>query len=324
MTSTTNTDKTQAQGAWRVGELLEPHLLVPPPHPPSMLSFAIEIDHPLVARWPPLRDTILELLNNSPIHWSVLEVLRRRMTILPGPHDDTTVVVTATKVKQRDWTNLAQALKKKCEEHREEMLNVELIDATVERLNHRRALRYDRTPPGGSSVGVLGQENSGTLGGYILVVDEKGKQTVCGLTCHYVILPASRGPMEECSHSLEALHPSQKDCNADIETCRNGLSLLAREIADDRHDIDEYERIGRETTRKQQALKRLEDAEKALQKKIESWPNHYLHFGYVIRTSGLRTGAHGCAVDWGLIAVSEDRVGKNEVSTTAVAHLLDC
>lgn len=108
-------DETAQCDAWRIGTLENPEPLDPLPSPPQMLSFGIERDHPLVPQWPPLRDEILEALDESPVEWSALEVLRRRTSARPCPRDDTTIVVTATKANGHDWVDLRFAGKNLCE-----------------------------------------------------------------------------------------------------------------------------------------------------------------------------------------------------------------
>ncbi|KAI9840513.1 MAG: hypothetical protein M1837_001573 [Sclerophora amabilis] len=91
-------------------------------------NFPILPDHPLLPHWPVLEKEILEALQQSPVSWFSLDVLRLRRRHDPRGHKETTVCVTARKHDDQAWGALQARIETICQESGQADLGVKLSD----------------------------------------------------------------------------------------------------------------------------------------------------------------------------------------------------
>lgn len=316
--------------------------------PPSIKTFPIERDHPLLPFWPSLEKDLLGMLQASaPNAWSGLEVFRRRVELEPVPGvEDTTVVVTASKRDERSWSLLRAGIEDILRDHGQGHLQVELIDGVISRWRSnsdedgQRGEKggYAQRPSGGVGIGVSGLDGSGgTLGGYVLLSAGAGKNPVtCALTCHHVLrptrqcarkadeaAPAYDAELDRLGHHHAAVpfngldgnselsvdQPSVQDHLRTLETFTETLTFYQKLVADLQERMDN----GMGSDKVERALQKTREKEGFLEKARDELSGFKRGFGHVLATSGYATAPEGCLLDWVLVAVSDRRVGKNVI-----------
>ena len=308
-----------------------------------MRTFAIEPNHPLVQSWATLHDDIQAVLEQQSLSypWRAIEVFRRRRTLRPSPEgiDDTTVLVTIEKGADDDHRAiLARSIKAICGTHGQPTLQVEVLEGLITRLASPMHPHTKSATPG-SSIGVAGLDwSSGTLGGYVTLRSSSTEERVlCALTCHHVlrptriIKPAASSPppsppydskldvvgcyhpaIEKPDPSLKVQQPSTADHHTACEALTSQLAETDAKIV--RHE--ENLEMGMESAAGQRGLEVARERRETYQRLRAEIDSFDRNLGHVWATSGYRTAAAGCAIDWGLVRVDKRREGYNEVKST--------
>lgn len=304
---------------------------------PPMRTFAIEPNHPLVPKWIPLRDEIEAALDRSPIRWYAIEVFRRRRHIEKTQHDDTTVVITA---KRHDeiadhWDTLKTTVQEICRAHGEDSLKVELIDGVIGHFAVGIYLEYDKVPTIGSSLGVTGVSWSNeTLGGFVSLTKAEEKTIYCGLSCHHVLRPTkTRNSSQNASRTVIAYDPSldqegvyhpavqkaddkfliEQPSLSDYSKAQEELQVQLTDVERRLHQYQEKLEIGMDSASVRQGLKSTQETQAEYKRLLSDRRIFNRDFGHVWATSGYRVADRGCALDWGLVHVNENRKGLNKV-----------
>lgn len=304
-------------------------------------TFPIEHDHPLIPLWPPIEKDLLNLLDARQVKWSGLEVFRRRNTIEPASGtDDTTVVVTATKESEPEWNEFKAALEAVIFQHRQYSLKVEMVEGIISRwrTSSSEGGGHPTRPPGGTSIGIAGIDwSSGTMGGYVRLTDgSTGSSLLCALSCHHVLRPTRKSAPapDEAAPAYnprlnlvdryhEAVPMGREGANTkltvDQPSLQDHLEAL-RENEAAQIDVDvrishvqELMDEGRASEVQQGRLMRMKEDRDALKRTYTELQTFSRKFGHILATSGYTTAPEGCLLDWGLIAVEEERRGQNVV-----------
>ena len=306
-------------GAWRYARV--PASTPLPPGP--MRSFGIEVDHPLVPVWPPLRDEIRDALECSGLRWYALEVYHRRRTIAPSGTDDTTIVVVA-RYKEGAWDALRGRVLDICAAHNQHELAVELINGSVERFTSPAFVPYNTLVAMGSSIVPEGLDwTSGSAGGYVELRGDNEAPVLCALSRHHVLRPTdtrfSEGNGAAVSHQaitkpdplLRVEQPSLADHHAEATR----LVELLKDLDDEVVRVEGNIELGIDSERIRQRLQAARERRTTAERLLSEVRSFDRGFGHVWATSGYRIAGRGCALDWGLVRVDSRRAGLNEVGS---------
>lgn len=273
--------------------------------------------------------------------WRAIEVFHRRRTLQPSPEgiDDTTVLVTIEKgADDNHRAILARSIKAICKTHGQPTLQVEVLEGLVTRLASPMH-PHMKSPTPGSSIGVAGLDwSSGTLGGYVTLRSSSTEERVlCALTCHHVLRPtrtiqaaASSPPpsppydckldvvgryhpaIENPDPSLKVQQPSTADHHTACKALTSQLAGTDARIARHEKNLE----MGMESAAGRRGLEVARGRRETYQRLQAEIDSLDCNLGHVWATSGYRTAAAGCAIDWGLVRVDERREGYNEVKFT--------
>lgn len=313
--------------------------------PPPLMSFPIEVDHPLVPLWPHFEHDLINILGASPVSWSALEVFRRRRSLEPSNVDDTTVIITANKDDEQAWSDLQTEIEGYLKNQGQATLQVEMIDGVVTRCGSGDMpdCEYTMEPTGGAGVGVAGVDwTSGTFGGYVLLTRKGHASLKCVLTCHHVLRPTRKDsklsseppPTYDPVLDMKGHHhkgvvvdgqdnvtmlvdqPNFGDHTANLERSRQARDSYQEQIK----EIEKKRDAGFDSTKLRLGETRLKQAVESTRETDQIARRFDRVFGHTFATSGYIHAHTGCVLDWGLILVRTSRLGRNIVSL----HCLHC
>lgn len=287
--------------------------------------FAIPSYHEYVAVWPQLRAKIIDVLQNH--EWETLDMLLYGET---RKEAKPTVFITIQSEWGNNWLELQQQVETLAS------VQVEVLEGQIGQVCNRvndmtptmsqPNQTYQHTIDGGWSIGT-GKRGSGTLGGYVKLRNHQtGAATIYGLTNFHVVRPDTPtfpAAFDEGTTNLpwpaeysKAQSPSQGDHDQEIDDLEREIKAIDFEVGQsqklkEKVVMEEASKGEKMTWDGLETRKRCHDARLETFQAIEL-PDG-LHIGDVFVASGYRkAGDH--ALDWALVKVATDRLGKNRVS----------
>ena len=167
----------------------------PPPFSPSdsrdapeVCTHAIGKKHPVTRLWElSLREEVMDRVRSQGDAWQAVEVFRRGWSDIADECDATVVITVREGTQVSDWAKIVCGIQDLCTERCGELVQAELLIATLER---SACAPWDDTNGIGTSIGIVDDGRSGTLGGYLNLV-RSGVVTAVAMTCHHVLSSAS-------------------------------------------------------------------------------------------------------------------------------------
>lgn len=204
--------------------------------------FPILPRHPILAIFEDTKDQIIQVLNNNlGSKWNILcpfGVGRSEQSARPA------IVVHVNPLTPANWPNLVAQVEEKLtnSKHTENSpVDVKFFPGDLFLLQSKEVSFIDRIAPNGPamghSIGITGERNAGTLGGYVTLTHD-GKALKGLLTNYHVVRPLDLSPEIEEGFDRFACSPSQSlGRNIQME------SLAVMDIDATKLDIDEKLRI---------------------------------------------------------------------------------
>ncbi len=305
-------------------------------------SFAIESTHQIVPHWPTIRAQLHGVFQELGFQWSSLRILHRRQTMAPREGlDDTTLVMAADKAY---WGETPQTVLEDCFKIVKSITGseiwIELINDRAKRSANEddediepERFSHNVKPLPGSSIGVRDLDwSSGTLGGYMELVDGKGGRIPCCLTNHHVLRPSRINPPPESEAKPKydeelniagKLHEAVNQPKRPLTVDAPAMIDKARTLKYIRSYIERLEKKygfyeAKATTGIERDVQRFAECKATLEglKKEElRIENFDLSLGTLVASSGYRRSSRTRgALDWAIVTLNKDRVGQNSVS----------
>ncbi|KMP02047.1 hypothetical protein CIHG_05396 [Coccidioides immitis H538.4] len=285
-----------------------------------VLTFPVNRDHPIVARWREVAREIIAKLDNARLKWAGVECFQRRQLQQKRKNfDDTTVVITLEKLPSSSFD------KKKLLEDIHMLsggLFVELIEGRICPGYHYRELPpktgYELQPSMGASIGsIASSEVTGTLGGYVELFKAGAPDRICALTCGHIGMAYEEdvssdddftGPFTMIEDSpIPIGHPSFGDHNAMIEVYERGIKLYE----DFEREQEKKVRVDSGNLRAIEALSYTRRMAAVYRQKLASAKDADRNIGNLFAASGYQVSESGCLLDWALIDLNPGRIGVN-------------
>ena len=287
--------------------------------------FPIDPNHPAVARYESVRDTIRTTIKQRlGLSWQLISLF------LVGRTSDVTepsVVVMVSALTENDWQSLVFRLETIINQGQPsgQRLRVEFMPGTCD-----SCLPAESTRPGvsfkrdlashpriGTSIGVAGEEGGGTLGGYFSLRCH-GRTHTGFLTNSHVFAPAEDQPhsaREEYSYYGLAYHArpdnvgrtsiqyfASKDIKATKADVQDDLNWLAQDgIPAQRTRIEDLRNTGESLTKLEARLAQLRTVQNTLQHQMISLQDMPRHLGRNVVSSGRGLTAQRRTLDWAFV-----------------------
>ncbi|KAI9765196.1 MAG: hypothetical protein M1839_005603 [Geoglossum umbratile] len=153
---------------------------------PTKQTFAIAPDDPIVSIWnSSLGDQVITLIKPN-TDWRTLDVIRRGYRLQAEENHVVIRIIILKSVSVSEWLQLIGEIKKCCISEQYPNVLVQAREGEVFR-GIFIPRPYDQRPFIGGSVGVVGRDHSGTLGGYFDLRQEGQEVVRVSVTCHHVV-----------------------------------------------------------------------------------------------------------------------------------------
>ncbi|KAI9780349.1 MAG: hypothetical protein M1839_006772 [Geoglossum umbratile] len=272
--------------------------------PLVILTHNIGKDHSIVECWEPsLRTIVIEHLNLRSNEWIALDVLRRGWSREPVKCEPTIVITLKRGTEVGGvWDAIVQNIREISVAKCGSTIEVEILLGELSRLGQSS---WEEIPTIGSSIGLAGSLNSGTVGGFLDL--RTSSQTVrVGLTCHHVLC-AEHSEAIPMGSELSIVNQPSDTYHADqVKQLEESLeeTLLDMQRTNGRtggYGNDAYNKI---CSNHMATVKTL----------LELATDFRRQVGTTFATSGLTVSAsRGCSLDWGLVKLEPSRYGTNEL-----------
>ncbi|KAI9716835.1 MAG: hypothetical protein M1812_005175 [Candelaria pacifica] len=313
-----------------------------------VLTFPIEDGHPFIGVWETIRSDVHKVLEDAGLEWNTISVLRRRQST-QQLWDDTTIVITALRSawglawedamrKVHDKTSHGTYGSKVWVELRAEGFSRFPNDAPAETEAPLSEFHlHDKKPVLGQSIGVKNLAfSSGTMGGFVELVDETGKSgtIICIMSNHHVIRPTKTKIAEGQNSTLQYPYDSQLDIMDRFHPAvspgsspalpisqpshtdhKRTLRLYAEQTGDAQKSVEQLRlKASMKDRRSELYLPQAETAFKSLQSEYDRIQQFDIDFGTVWASSGyIKSPRTNGQLDWGLVQVRKDRIGNNSL-----------
>lgn len=291
----------------------------------TRLTFSIASNEEFVVEvWPTLRPQILEKLGEN--DWTLLCVVRRGESF---DKSEITIAITVREESTSDWKGVTDAIVALLDAQKLDNVALEIYRGELASATPREEVLLDRRDweleaRFGGSLSPCGFDKySSSLGGMIDLEMANGTRKTLGLTNFHCVTDKNHSEAwdkngilpNDPSNKLRVDHPSLADHNASLKNYRDVIEEIRNDIPLDRaaeieqnypsltgdQNIRYYQRL---STQLSQTQELVEHAERFFE-------DGNLYLGNVYASSGFRVNNKRFMLDWALIEMRQDRIGKN-------------
>ncbi|KAM5472376.1 hypothetical protein MauCBS54593_002967 [Microsporum audouinii] len=291
-------------------------------------AYAIDFQDPFVAQWPSLRDAIIDTLGDS--DWTVLQPLLLGSPDGLGPRTITVSLMVRFE-STCIWTSIRERIIKILDNqglyhvavaiHRGSVLQTLLEPRLLEKRDWKLPTVF------GGSIGLRGSDDSsGTFGGYLELQSTDGTWQKYGITNYHCIRnglsyheycdqhgvnpdDAQNNPILVDQPSLKCHKRTVKEYLSNIKEAEN---VVSAEIQQQIQAGDPSVPMGKiRLYEKNQKV--IEATSTLIDQGTRFIQEKHHHLGRVYAASGFRATDRLHLLDWALIEVRKERLGKNEI-----------
>ncbi|KAI9835814.1 MAG: hypothetical protein M1837_003586 [Sclerophora amabilis] len=279
------------------------------------LNFPIPPSDPFVNLWETrMEQAVMTTLVNDK-QWASVDVIRRGHR---RKSEDNAIVIlvhfqypTADDKLRSYWENITRITETyNCSDD----VKVEVCEGVLSR--HATQDDYNGLLSPGRSIGRVGLEQSGTLGGFVKLIKDGADQGIYAMTCHHVVVDEDNKAEKEfflhgkpISQSGPAIaYPSDPDHDSHTKLVKSTVKFFEKEIAQLQSRLDE----GYLTDKAQETLKSHQDILHRMNAQLDHCKDFERLAGLVYCSSGFRVAKTGASLDWALVAVDKAKQWTNQ------------